>query len=73
MMNIWLANAIENVKGFITLTFLSGVTVVLLSLIVIKKMKMPNNERRRRKIPMVRSRAYIQARKNSRKRKKKKG
>lgn len=35
MMNIWLANAIENVKGFITLTFLSGVAVVLLSLIVI--------------------------------------
>lgn len=35
MMNTWLANAIENVKGFITLTFLSGVTVVLLSLIVI--------------------------------------
>lgn len=39
----------------------------------LEKMKMPNNERRRRKIPMVRSRAYIQARKNSRKRKKKKG
>lgn len=38
-----------------------------------EKLKMPNNERRRRKIPMVRSRAYIQARKNGRKRKKKKG
>lgn len=35
MMNTWLANAIENVKGFIALTILSGVAVVLLSLIVI--------------------------------------
>lgn len=38
-----------------------------------EKLKIPNNERRRRKIPIVRSRAYIQARKNSRKRKKRKG
>lgn len=35
MMNAWLADAIENVKGFIALTILSGVAVVLLSLIVI--------------------------------------
>ena len=35
MMNAWLADAIENVKGFITLTILSGVAVVLLSLVVI--------------------------------------
>lgn len=35
MMNTWLANAIENVKGFITLMILSGVAVILLSLIVI--------------------------------------
>lgn len=35
MMNTGLANAIENAKGFITLTFLSGVAVILLSLIVI--------------------------------------
>ncbi|MBQ8558540.1 MAG: hypothetical protein IJ439_00935 [Tyzzerella sp.] len=35
MMNAWLADAIENVKGFITLTIISGVAVVLLSLIVI--------------------------------------
>lgn len=35
MMNAWLADAIENVKGFITLTILSGVAVILLSLIVI--------------------------------------
>ena len=35
MMNAWLADAIENVKGFITLTILSGVAVVLLSIIVI--------------------------------------
>lgn len=35
MMNAELANAIENVKGFITLTILSWVAVILLSLIVI--------------------------------------
>ena len=35
MMNAGLANAIENVKGFIALTILSGVAVVLLCLIVI--------------------------------------
>lgn len=39
---------------------------------IVEKMKKPNNERKRKKIPMVRSRAYIQNRKNMRRSKRKK-
>lgn len=38
----------------------------------LEKWKMPNNERRRRRIPMVRRRAYLQNEKNKRKRVRKK-
>lgn len=38
----------------------------------LEKLKMSNNERRRRGIPMVRRRAYLQAKKNRRRRARKK-